>query len=165
MAFASTRRRANSAVKISHDQLSACWMALAERSISAQRQFKALHRRVGPHVCAALAFDERHLAEHHAGSGRVDTAVTLFVPATNSVRRFPVNLERSSCELIFKEMEMNVKTVSGASMAAAAIALVLSGAAPAPALAKKMSKSVHCSGINSCKEPAPARLRTTPARA
>ncbi|MGJ0424651.1 BufA2 family periplasmic bufferin-type metallophore [Methylocystis sp.] len=44
---------------------------------------------------------------------------------------------------------MNVKIVSGASMAAAAIALVLSGAAPA--LAKKMSKSVHCAGINSCK--------------
>ena len=41
---------------------------------------------------------------------------------------------------------MNVKVVSGASMAAAAIALVLSGAAPAQALAKKMSKSVHCSG-------------------
>lgn len=46
---------------------------------------------------------------------------------------------------------MNVKSVSGASMAAAAIALVLSGGAPAPALAKKMSKSVHCAGINSCK--------------
>lgn len=46
---------------------------------------------------------------------------------------------------------MNAKIVSGASMAAAAIALVLSGAASAPAHAKKMSKSVHCSGINSCK--------------
>lgn len=46
---------------------------------------------------------------------------------------------------------MNVKIVSGAPAAAAAIALVLSGAAPAPALAKKMSKTVHCSGINSCK--------------
>jgi hypothetical protein len=48
-------------------------------------------------------------------------------------------------------MEMNAKIVSGASVAAAAIALVLSGAATVPALAKKMSKSVHCSGINSCK--------------
>jgi hypothetical protein len=48
-------------------------------------------------------------------------------------------------------MEMNAKIVSGASVAAAAIALVLSGAATTPALAKKMSKSVHCGGINSCK--------------
>jgi hypothetical protein len=46
---------------------------------------------------------------------------------------------------------MNAKIVSGASMAAAAIALVLNGGTPAPALAKKMSKTVHCSGINSCK--------------
>lgn len=46
---------------------------------------------------------------------------------------------------------MNAKIISGASVAAAAIALVISGAATAPALAKKMSKTVHCSGINSCK--------------
>ncbi|MGD9543477.1 MAG: hypothetical protein AB7F41_03655 [Methylocystis sp.] len=46
---------------------------------------------------------------------------------------------------------MNVKIVSGASIAAAAIALALSGGTTSPALAKKMSKSVHCSGINSCK--------------
>ncbi|MGD9658013.1 MAG: hypothetical protein AB7U61_10325 [Methylocystis sp.] len=46
---------------------------------------------------------------------------------------------------------MNAKIVSGASMAAAAVALVLSGAATSPALAKKVSKSVECNGINSCK--------------
>lgn len=46
---------------------------------------------------------------------------------------------------------MKANIVSGASVAAAAVALVLSGAATAPALAKKMSKTVHCSGINSCK--------------
>ena len=52
--------------------------------------------------------------------------------------------------MVCKEKEMNAKILSGASMAAAAVALVLSGAA-SPALAKKMSKSVHCGGINSCK--------------
>jgi hypothetical protein len=106
--------------------------------------------RSGPVVLARAAANKAEVGSA-ARSSHAPRAVTLFAAVTNSVRRFPVNLERSSCELVFKEMEMNVKTVSGASMAAAAIAVVLSGAAPAPALAKKMSKSVHCAGINSCK--------------
>lgn len=45
-------------------------------------------------------------------------------------------------------MKMNI--VSGGSLAVAAVALVLSGAA-SPAAAKKAHKTVHCIGINSCK--------------
>ena len=45
---------------------------------------------------------------------------------------------------------MQMKIVSGASLAAAAIALAVSGAAmTSPAQAKKAP--VHCAGINSCK--------------
>lgn len=44
---------------------------------------------------------------------------------------------------------MKAIVVSGASIAAAAVALAVSGAAVAPALAKKAP--VHCAGINSCK--------------
>ena len=146
MAFSSTRRLADSAARFRMISFPlAGWLLRNEGAAP-------------PCVCAALTFDERHLAERHARrwarrscprgrersevgsaarSSHAPRAVTLFAAATNSVRRFPVNLERSSCELVFKEMEMNVKTVSGASMAAAAIALVLSGAAPAPALAEK----------------------------
>jgi len=45
-------------------------------------------------------------------------------------------------------MKMNI--VSGGSLAVAAVALVLSGAA-SPAVAKKAQKTVECFGINSCK--------------
>ncbi|MBU3890202.1 MULTISPECIES: BufA2 family periplasmic bufferin-type metallophore [Methylosinus] len=44
---------------------------------------------------------------------------------------------------------MKTNIVSGVSIAAAAVALAVSGAAVAPALAKKAP--VHCAGINSCK--------------
>lgn len=46
---------------------------------------------------------------------------------------------------------MKANIVSGATIAAAAVALALSGAAVSPAFAKKAAKPVHCSGINSCK--------------
>lgn len=46
---------------------------------------------------------------------------------------------------------MKVKIVSGASIAAAAVALALNGATVTPAFAKKAAKTVHCMGINSCK--------------
>lgn len=46
---------------------------------------------------------------------------------------------------------MKVSIVSGSTLAAAAIALALSGAASTPAAAKKGMKSVHCMGINACK--------------
>lgn len=45
---------------------------------------------------------------------------------------------------------MKTKIVSGSAVAAAAIALAMTGAAVSPALAKKAA-SVHCAGINSCK--------------
>lgn len=45
---------------------------------------------------------------------------------------------------------MKAKTVSGATLAVAAIALAMNGAAVTPALAKKAAP-VHCAGINSCK--------------
>jgi hypothetical protein len=45
---------------------------------------------------------------------------------------------------------MKEKIVSGASLAAAAVALALNGVA-SPALAKKAMPSVHCAGVNSCK--------------
>jgi hypothetical protein len=44
---------------------------------------------------------------------------------------------------------MKTNVVSGATIAATAIALALSGAAVSPALAKKAP--VHCTGINACK--------------
>lgn len=46
-------------------------------------------------------------------------------------------------------MKMNI--VLGSTLAAAAVALALSGAASTPAAAKKSMKSVHCMGINACK--------------
>jgi len=47
-------------------------------------------------------------------------------------------------------MKMNI--VSGTTLAAAAVALALSGMAASPASAKKAAKqTVHCVGINSCK--------------
>ena len=46
---------------------------------------------------------------------------------------------------------MNMKIVSGATLAAAAIALAINGVSVSPALAKKSGKPVHCAGINSCK--------------
>ena len=46
---------------------------------------------------------------------------------------------------------MKANIVSGSSLAAAAIALALGGAASTPAVAKKAAKSVHCVGINACK--------------
>lgn len=45
---------------------------------------------------------------------------------------------------------MKTNIVSGASLAVAAIALAMNGAAVSPALAKKAAP-VHCAGINSCK--------------
>jgi hypothetical protein len=45
---------------------------------------------------------------------------------------------------------MTTKIVSGAAIAVAAVALVVTGATVAPAAAKK-SKTVECAGINSCK--------------
>ena len=46
---------------------------------------------------------------------------------------------------------MKANIVSGSTLAAAAVALALSGVVAAPAVAKKAEKSVHCVGINSCK--------------
>ncbi|MBY6240354.1 hypothetical protein [Methylosinus sp. Sm6] len=46
---------------------------------------------------------------------------------------------------------MKMKVVCGASLAIAAVALAVTGAATSPALAKKAANSVHCAGINSCK--------------
>ncbi|WP_363351437.1 hypothetical protein [Methylocystis echinoides] len=46
---------------------------------------------------------------------------------------------------------MKANIVTGSTLAAAAIALALSGAASTPAVAKKAMKSVHCVGINACK--------------
>ncbi len=46
---------------------------------------------------------------------------------------------------------MKEKIVSGASLAAAAVAMALNGVAAGPALAKKATAIVHCAGINSCK--------------
>ena len=46
---------------------------------------------------------------------------------------------------------MKQKMVSGASLAAAAVAMALNGVATSPALAKKATASVHCVGVNSCK--------------
>jgi hypothetical protein len=44
---------------------------------------------------------------------------------------------------------MKTNIVSGVSIAAAAVALAMSGAAVTPALAKKAP--VHCAGVNACK--------------
>ncbi|WP_036293192.1 hypothetical protein [Methylosinus sp. PW1] len=44
---------------------------------------------------------------------------------------------------------MKTNIVSGVSIAAAAVALAVSGAAVTPALAKKAP--VHCAGVNACK--------------
>jgi hypothetical protein len=49
-----------------------------------------------------------------------------------------------------KEIPMNTRLVSGGSLAIAAIALVVNGAALTPASAEA-AKSVHCMGINACK--------------
>jgi hypothetical protein len=49
------------------------------------------------------------------------------------------------------EMQMKVNIVSGATLAAAAVALAIGGIGVAPASAKKIAKSVQCVGINSCK--------------
>lgn len=46
---------------------------------------------------------------------------------------------------------MKVNIVSGSTLAAAAVALALSGMAVTPAAAKKGMKSVQCMGINACK--------------
>ncbi|MFY9627265.1 MAG: hypothetical protein WAK03_03815 [Methylocystis sp.] len=46
---------------------------------------------------------------------------------------------------------MKVNIISGAGLAAAAVALAISGMAVTPASAKKAAKSVQCVGINSCK--------------
>jgi hypothetical protein len=46
---------------------------------------------------------------------------------------------------------MKTKIVSGASLAAAAIALAVNGMSVSAALAKKGGAPVHCAGINSCK--------------
>ncbi len=46
---------------------------------------------------------------------------------------------------------MKIKIVSGAALAAAAIALAINGVSVGPAFAKKSGKPVHCAGINSCK--------------
>jgi hypothetical protein len=46
---------------------------------------------------------------------------------------------------------MTTRILSGAGIAAAAVALVVSGVAVSPASAKKSSKPVECAGINSCK--------------
>jgi hypothetical protein len=46
---------------------------------------------------------------------------------------------------------MKINIVSGTTLAAAAVALALSGMAITPASAKKAAKSVQCTGINSCK--------------
>lgn len=46
---------------------------------------------------------------------------------------------------------MKANIVAGSTIAAAAVALVLSGTMAAPAAAKKASKPVHCEGINACK--------------
>ncbi|NUJ81357.1 hypothetical protein HUN39_15240 [Methylocystis sp. FS] len=46
---------------------------------------------------------------------------------------------------------MKVNIVSGSTLAAAAVALALSGVAVTPAAAKKGMQSVHCVGINACK--------------
>lgn len=46
---------------------------------------------------------------------------------------------------------MKINIVSGATLAATAIALAISGASVKPASAKKIAKSVQCMGINSCK--------------
>lgn len=46
---------------------------------------------------------------------------------------------------------MKVNIVSGSTLAAAAIALAISGAASTPTAAKTGMKSVHCMGINTCK--------------
>lgn len=46
---------------------------------------------------------------------------------------------------------MKVNIVSGATLAAAAVALAMSGMSVTPASAKKAAKSVMCMGINACK--------------
>ncbi len=46
---------------------------------------------------------------------------------------------------------MKVDIVSGATLAAAAVALALNGVSVTPASAKKAAKTVMCVGINSCK--------------
>ncbi|MGA8170554.1 MAG: hypothetical protein WB816_06945 [Methylocystis sp.] len=46
---------------------------------------------------------------------------------------------------------MKINILSGATLAATAVALALSGSVVAPAAAKKAAKSVHCMGINTCK--------------
>ena len=46
---------------------------------------------------------------------------------------------------------MQVKILSGASLAAAAIALAVSGAGLTTSAKAEMKGSVHCAGINSCK--------------
>ncbi|MGO8738818.1 BufA2 family periplasmic bufferin-type metallophore [Rhodoblastus sp.] len=46
---------------------------------------------------------------------------------------------------------MQIKVVSGASLAAAAIALAVSGAALAPTQAQAKKAMVHCMGVNACK--------------
>jgi hypothetical protein len=46
---------------------------------------------------------------------------------------------------------MKMKIVSGAGLAAAAIALAMSGGAVSTAQAKHAKMAVHCMGVNSCK--------------
>lgn len=46
---------------------------------------------------------------------------------------------------------MKSNVVSGATLAAAAIALAMNGMSVAPASAKTATKAAHCMGINSCK--------------
>ncbi len=46
---------------------------------------------------------------------------------------------------------MKQRSISGASLAVAAVAMAINGVATSPALAKKMTGPVHCAGINSCK--------------
>jgi len=46
---------------------------------------------------------------------------------------------------------MKINILSGATLAATAVALALSGTVAAPASAKNAAKGVHCMGLNSCK--------------
>jgi hypothetical protein len=80
-------------------------------------------------------------------SGRV----TVPAPEAKNDLRSNLDPTRSIDGRTIKEISMKTKVVSGASLAAATIALVLNGAAPSTALAKAARKPVHCAGINSCK--------------
>ena len=55
---------------------------------------------------------------------------------------------------------MKTKVVSGATIAAAAIALAVSGAAVTTASAKQ-GKEVHCAGINTCKGTSACKTETS----